>query len=47
MDVWILIESYLSPMYSEHARRPHVEHRRVMDGIFGVLCSGAPWRDLP
>ena len=27
--------------------RPYLEHRPVMNGIFWVLCSGAPWRDLP
>jgi len=24
-----------------------VNDRRVLNGIFWVLCSGAPWRDLP
>ena len=26
---------------------PRVNDRRVLDGIFWVLRSGAPWRDLP
>jgi transposase len=26
---------------------PRVDDRRVLDGIFWVLRSGAPWRDLP
>jgi transposase len=26
---------------------PRVEDRRVLNGIFWVLRSGAPWRDLP
>jgi transposase len=26
---------------------PRVNDRRVLDGIFGVPRSGAPWRDLP
>lgn len=26
---------------------PHVDDRRVLHGIFWVLRSGAPWRDLP
>ncbi|ESY90273.1 transposase [Mesorhizobium sp. URHB0026] len=26
---------------------PRVDDRRVMNGIFWVLRSGAPWRDLP
>ncbi len=46
-DAWILIESCLPPVRSGQAGRPHVEHRRVMNGMFWVLCSGAPWRDLP
>ncbi|MBD2822639.1 IS5 family transposase, partial [Xenorhabdus sp. 42] len=40
-------EPYLPPLHSKRAGRPHVEHRRVMNGMFWVLCSGAPWRDLP
>ena len=26
---------------------PRVNNRRVLNGIFWVLRSGAPWRDLP
>ena len=26
---------------------PRVDDRRVLNGIFGVLRPGAPWRDLP
>jgi len=26
---------------------PHVNDRRVLNGIFWALRSGAPWRDLP
>src|SRR5260221_12867059 len=29
------------------ARHPRVDDRRVLNGIFWVLRSGAPWRDLP
>ena len=29
------------------ARRWRVNDRRVLNGIFWVLRSGAPWRDLP
>lgn len=24
-----------------------LDHRMIMNGMFWVLCSGAPWRDLP
>ena len=26
---------------------PRVGNRRVIDGIFFILCIGVPWRDLP
>ena len=27
--------------------RPYKDHQQVLNGIFWVLRSGAPWRDLP
>lgn len=27
--------------------RPPEDHRRVLDGIFWITRTGAPWRDLP
>jgi len=27
--------------------RPYKDHRRVVNGIFWILRSGSPWRDLP
>lgn len=27
--------------------RPPADHRRVLDGIFWIARTGAPWRDLP
>nr|NHB98348.1 IS5/IS1182 family transposase [Photorhabdus stackebrandtii] len=36
-DAWILIEPCLPPVHSKRAGRPHVEHRRVMNGMFWVL----------
>jgi transposase len=32
---------------AEQAARPRVNDRRVLNGIFWVLRSGAPWRDVP
>lgn len=26
---------------------PWKDHRKLLNGMFWVLCSGAPWRDLP
>src|SRR5258705_2511462 len=40
--------SAIKPMLPNKPRGvPRVNDRRVRDGIFGVLRSGAPWRDLP
>ena len=41
---WRVIE----PLLPNKARGvPRVDDRRVLNGIFWVLRSGAPWRDLP
>ncbi|WP_418137849.1 IS5 family transposase [Agrobacterium sp. El2ro-1b] len=38
----------ISPLLPNKPRGvPRVDDRRVLDGIFWVLRSGAPWRDLP
>jgi transposase len=38
----------IKPMLPNKPRGvPRVNDRRVLNGIFWVLCSGAPWRDLP
>lgn len=41
---WRLIEPILPCKPREV---PRVDDRRVLNGIFWVLRSGAPWRDLP
>ncbi|MBN3064288.1 IS5 family transposase [Pectobacterium aquaticum] len=47
-DAWALISPMLPPERgSSKGERPYFAHRHVMNGIFWVLCSGAPWRDLP
>jgi transposase len=41
---WCMIE----PLLPNKPRGvPRVDDRRVLNGIFWVLRSGAPWRDLP
>jgi len=47
-EAWTLIQSLLpaEPATSQ-AGRPWAEHRMIINGMFRVLCSGAPWRDLP
>jgi transposase len=43
-DEWAAIR----PMLPNKPRGvPRVNDRRVLNGIFWVLRSGAPWRDLP
>jgi transposase len=43
-EEWIVIK----PMLPNKPRGvPRVNDRRVLDGIFWVLRSGAPWRDVP
>ncbi len=27
--------------------RPSIDHRRIINGILGILRTGAPWEDLP
>ena len=40
--------SVIKPMLPNKPRGvPRVDDRRVLNGIFWVLRSGAPWRDLP
>ena len=40
--------SIIRPMLPNKSRGvPRVDDRRTLDGIFWVLKSGAPWRDLP
>ena len=40
--------SIIRPVLPAKSRSvPRVDDRRVLNGIFWVLRSGAPWRDLP
>jgi transposase len=40
--------SVVKPMLPNKPRGiPRVDDRRVLNGIFWTLRSGAPWRDLP
>ena len=41
---WSVIKSILP---NKQRGIPRVDDRRVLNGIFWVLRSGAPWRDLP
>ena len=43
---WELISPLLPPERSQQVGHPYVEHRKIINRMFWVLCSGAPWRDL-
>ncbi|WP_440864433.1 IS5 family transposase [Symbiopectobacterium purcellii] len=47
-EAWAIIEPLLQTVLtSPQAGRPWAEHRKIVNGMFWILCSGAPWRDLP
>lgn len=42
--------AYFEPFVTETGPlrgRPPTDHRRVLDAIFWIARTGAPWRDLP
>jgi len=45
-EQWSKIADLFATNRSKRGRQGK-DHRRVLNGRFGVLCSGAPWRDLP
>src|SRR3569623_669936 len=45
-EQWELIEP-LIPGSAAKTGRPSKDRRLMLDGIFWVLATGAPWRDLP
>ncbi|MGA7425602.1 MAG: IS5 family transposase [Rhodoplanes sp.] len=42
-DEW----AYFEPFLVHRGGRPPRNHRRVLDAVFWVMRTGAPWRDLP
>jgi len=42
---WALIEDIVSP--PQTMGRPKRDDKKMLNGIFWVLCSGPKWRDLP
>lgn len=44
-EQWELISDLFPP--PARTGRPPTDRRLVVDGIFWILRSGAPWRDLP
>jgi transposase len=39
--------AYLGPFLVRGRGRPPRNHRRVLDAIFWMMRTGAPWRDVP
>ena len=45
---WALLEPLFRPKRREDGRgRPWQDTRAVLNGVFWVLRTGAPWHDLP
>ena len=39
--------AYFEPFLVRGRGRPPRNHRKVLDGVFWLMRTGAPWRDLP
>lgn len=44
---WSIIEPLLPGAAGDRIGRPRGDDRRVLNGIFFILRTGTPWRDLP
>ena len=44
-DQFALLEPHLPTQ--QGPGRPWEDHRRILNGLFWKLCSGASWRDIP
>ena len=42
---WELVQDLFPP--PARTGRPRRDRREILDGILGILRTGAPWRDLP
>ncbi len=45
-DEWAFFEGFIRGVRHQNGRKP-ADHRLVLDGIFWIARTGAPWRDLP
>ncbi|WP_424991394.1 IS5 family transposase [Fluviibacterium sp. S390] len=45
-EEWRFFEHFILAARAPNGRKP-TNHRRVLDGIFWIARTGAPWRDLP
>ena len=45
-DEWMFFEAFITAIRGPGGRPPP-DHRLVLDGVFWITRTGAPWRDLP
>ena len=45
-EEWAFFERFILATRAPNGRKP-INHRLVLDGIFWIARTGAPWRDLP
>lgn len=45
-EEWAFFERFILSVRAPNGRKP-TNHRLVLDGIFWIARTGAPWRDLP
>lgn len=45
-EEWRFFEHFIQSVRAPNGRKP-TNHRLVLDGIFWIARTGAPWRDLP
>ncbi len=45
-EQWALVKSHF-PLSTARTGRPARDRRTLLNGIFWILATGAPWRDLP
>ncbi|WP_268946179.1 MULTISPECIES: IS5 family transposase [Pseudooceanicola] len=45
-EEWAFFEHFILAVRAQNGRKP-TNHRLVLDGIFWIARTGAPWRDLP
>jgi transposase len=45
-EEWAFFERFIWIVRAPNGRKPN-NHRLVLDGIFWIARTGAPWRDLP
>ncbi|UWQ32951.1 transposase [Leisingera sp. M527] len=45
-EEWAFFDRFIRAAHAPNRRKP-TDHRLVLDGVFWIARTGAPWRDLP